>query len=248
MRNGKMNYLKRCVLGTLVFLLSSTLCTKAQNLSVSGTVTDDTGQPVIGASVKVPGSSVGTITDMDGNFTISVPKDTKLEVSYVGYKNRIVTASSSNLVISLIEDANLLNEVVAIGYGSVKRKDVTGSVSSVGNADLVAVPVASPVEAMQGKLAGVRVTLPEGNPDAEIIVRVRGGGSITRDNTPLYIVDGFPVSSISDIPASDIETIDVLKDASSTAIYGSRGSNGIILVTTKSGKAGKVVVNYIMLT
>lgn len=244
MRNGKMNYLKRCVLGTLVFLLSSTLCTKAQNLSVSGTVTDDTGQPVIGASVKVPGSSVGTITDMDGNFTISVPKDTKLEVSYVGYKNRIVTASSSNLVISLIEDANLLNEVVAIGYGSVKRKDVTGSVSSVGNADLVAVPVASPVEAMQGKLAGVRVTLPEGNPDAEIIVRVRGGGSITRDNTPLYIVDGFPVSSISDIPASDIETIDVLKDASSTAIYGSRGSNGIILVTTKSGKAGKVVVNY----
>lgn len=99
MRNGKMNYLKRCVLGTLVFLLSSTLCTKAQNLSVSGTVTDDTGQPVIGASVKVPGSSVGTITDMDGNFTISVPKDTKLEVSYVGYKNRIVTASSSNLVI-----------------------------------------------------------------------------------------------------------------------------------------------------
>lgn len=163
----------------------------------------------------------------------------------MGYKNRIVTASSSNLVISLIEDANLLNEVVAIGYGSVKRKDVTGSVSSVGNADLVAVPVASPVEAMQGKLAGVRVTLPEGNPDAEIIVRVRGGGSITRDNTPLfYIVDGFPVSSISDIPASDIETIDVLKDASSTAIYGSRGSNGIILVTTKSGKAGKVVVNY----
>lgn len=138
----------------------------------------------------------------------------------------------------------MLDEVVAIGYGSVKRKDITGSVASMDNSILSSVPVNSPAQAMAGKLAGVKVTMPEGNPDAEIIIRVRGGGSITSDNTPLYIVDGFPVSSISDIPSSDIETIDVLKDASSTAIYGSRGANGIVLITTKSGKQGKVTVNY----
>ncbi len=217
----------------------------AQNVTVSGQVTDEAGEPVIGASVKIPGSSVGVVTDLDGHYSIAVPKGKQLEISYVGFKTQVVTAKEGQMAtIRLQEDANMLDEVVAIGYGTVKRKDVTGSVSSVGNADLVAVPVASPVEAMQGKLAGVRVTMPEGNPDAEIIIRVRGGGSITRDNTPLYIVDGFPVSSISDIPTSDIESIDVLKDASSTAIYGSRGSNGIVLVTTKSGKAGKVSVNY----
>lgn len=235
-------YKKLCAL--MLMLLLSPLYLMAQDITVSGQVTDESGEPIIGASVKVPGTSTGVVTDLDGNFSLSVPKGKKVEVSYVGYKTQVVTSKEGKLKVQLIEDTNVLNEVVAIGYGTVKRKDVTGSVSSVGNADLVAVPVASPIEAMQGKLAGVRVTLPEGNPDAEVIIRVRGGGSITRDNTPLYIVDGFPVSSISDIPTSDIESIDVLKDASSTAIYGSRGSNGIVLVTTKSGKAGKVNVNY----
>lgn len=231
-----------CRIAMLLFLFP--VAGIAQNIKVKGNVTDDTGQPIIGASVKIPGNTTGAITDLDGNFILSVPQGTKLEISYIGYKNKYVIAHSDKITVSLTEDANVLNEVVAIGYGTAKRKDVTGSVSSVGNTQLVSVPVASPVEAMQGKLAGVRVTLPEGNPDAEVIVRVRGGGSITRDNTPLYIVDGFPVTSISDIPTSDIESIDVLKDASSTAIYGSRGANGIVLVTTKSGKAGKVQVNY----
>ena len=226
----------------LMFLLPLSLM--AQNVTVSGQVTDESGEPIIGASVKIPGTSTGVVTDLDGNYSISIPKGKHFEVSYVGYKKEIVIAKEGKITIQLKEDSNVLNEVVAIGYGTVKRKDVTGSVSSVGNTELVAVPVASPIEAMQGKLAGVRVTMPEGNPDAEVIIRVRGGGSITRDNTPLYIVDGFPVSSISDIPTSDIESIDVLKDASSTAIYGSRGSNGIVLVTTKSGKSGKVSVNY----
>lgn len=144
----------------------------------------------------------------------------------------------------LQEDTHMLDEVVAIGYGTVKRKDITGSVVSLDNAKIASVPVNSPVEAMAGKLAGVKVTIPEGNPDADVIIRVGGGGSITSDNSPLFIVDGFPVNSISDIPATDIESIDVLKDASSTAIYGSRGSNGIVLVTTKSGQKGKVSVNY----
>ena len=212
---------------------------------IKGKVTDSSGEALVGVNILVQGSTKnGTITDIDGNFTINTPTGSTLVLSYIGYVSQKVKVNSPSLKIVLQEDSKMLDEVVAIGYGTMKRKDITGSVGSVGNQDLVAVPVASPVEAMQGKLAGVRVTTPEGNPDAEIIVRVRGGGSITRDNTPLYIVDGFPVSSISDIPTADIESIDVLKDASSTAIYGSRGSNGIVLVTTKSGKAGKVQVNY----
>lgn len=244
MKNFKSNSRTKYTLCILMFILLLPLGIKAQNVTVTGNVTDDTGQPVIGASVKIPGSATGVITDLNGDFKLSVPKGTKLEISYIGFKSQTIAASNGPIKVSLKEDANVLNEVVAIGYGSVKRKDVTGSVSSVGNSDLVSVPVESPIEAMQGKLAGVRVTLPEGNPDAEVIIRVRGGGSITRDNKPLFIVDGFPVNSISDIPTSDIESIDVLKDASSTAIYGSRGSNGIVLVTTKSGKSGKIQINY----
>ena len=144
----------------------------------------------------------------------------------------------------MADDAQALEEVVVIGYGTVKRKDLTGSVATVSSDVLAAVPVASATEALTGKMAGVQITTTEGSPDAEMKIRVRGGGSITGDNTPLFIVDGFPVESISDIPASDIEDITVLKDASSTAIYGSRGANGVILVTTKSGKEGKVNVSY----
>ena len=131
-----------------------------------------------------------------------------------------------------------------MGDGTVKRKDLPGSVASVSADALAAVPVASAAEALTGKMAGVQITTTEGSPDAEMKIRVRGGGSITGDNTPLFIVDGFPVESISDIAPSDIESIDVLKDASSTAIYGSRGANGVIIVTTKSGKEGKVSVHY----
>ena len=142
---------------------------------------------------------------------------------------------------SLTQD---LDEVVVVGYGTVRKKDVTGSVASVKAADIASVPVASATEAIAGKLAGVQITTTEGSPDAEMKIRVRGGGSITGDNSPLFIVDGFPVESISDIAPTDIESIDVLKDASSTAIYGSRGANGVVIVTTKGGKEGKVSVNY----
>ncbi|MFV0391012.1 MAG: SusC/RagA family TonB-linked outer membrane protein, partial [Paludibacteraceae bacterium] len=152
--------------------------------------------------------------------------------------------SRTSINVTLLEDAVGLNEVVAIGYGTVRRKDLTGSVSSVNESTLAGIPVASPTEALTGKMAGVQVTTTEGSPDAEMKIRVRGGGSITQSNEPLFIVDGFPVSSISDISPSDIESIDVLKDASSTAIYGSRGANGVVLVTTKSGKSGKINVSY----
>lgn len=217
----------------------------AQQPLIRGVVVDDTGEPLIGVNVKVKGETQGAISDLDGNFELAASVGHTLVFSYVGYVTEELKLTSQNpLKVVLREDSHMLDEVVAIGYGTVKRKDITGSVVSLDNSKIASVPVNSPVEAMAGKLAGVKVTIPEGNPDADVIIRVRGGGSITSDNSPLFIVDGFPVNSISDIPATDIESIDVLKDASSTAIYGSRGSNGIVLVTTKSGQKGKVSVNY----
>ena len=160
-------------------------------------------------------------------------------------KTQVVNvAGKSSINITLEDESNSLNDVVVIGYGAVKKKDLTGAVATVDNKALTQVPVASASEALTGKMPGVQITTTEGSPDADVKIRVRGGGSITQSNDPLYIVDGFPVESISDIPASDIEDITVLKDASSTAIYGSRGANGVILVTTKSGKEGKTTVSY----
>lgn len=217
-----------------------------QSSEVKGFVVDEMGEPLIGVNVIIQNKTNGAISNVEGYFELDAKIGDVLIVSYIGYVTQKIKLSTlaSPLKVVLREDSQMLDEVVAIGYGSVKRKDITGSVASMDNSILSSVPVNSPAQAMAGKLAGVKVTMPEGNPDAEIIIRVRGGGSITSDNTPLYIVDGFPVSSISDIPSSDIETIDVLKDASSTAIYGSRGANGIVLITTKSGKQGKVTVNY----
>ena len=230
-------------------LLMSLCCLLAfaQGKNVTGTVTDPNGEPLIGVSVQVKGAKQGAITDFDGNFKLAnVPEGSTLVFSYIGYvtEEARVGAGNAPLKITLREDAQSLEEVVVIGYGSVKKKDITGSVATVDAEALVAVPVASAVEALQGKLAGVQITTTEGSPDAEMKIRVRGGGSITQSNDPLYIVDGFPVDNISDIPTTDIEDITVLKDASSTAIYGSRGANGVIIVTTKSGQEGKISVNY----
>ena len=210
------------------------------------TVLDATGEPLIGASVIEKGSQNGGVTDFDGNFTITL-KGSKpiIVVSYIGMKTKeIPAAGKSAISVTLEDDATTLNDVVVIGYGSVKKKDLTGSVSTVNSETLQAVPVANASEALTGKMPGVQITTTEGSPDADVKIRVRGGGSITQSNDPLYIVDGFPVESISDIPSNDIEDITVLKDASSTAIYGSRGANGVILVTTKSGKEGKTKVSY----
>ena len=240
----KMKNMRHALLFFLVTMIS--LSVSAQNVTVKGTVTDKTGETVIGASVVEKGNpSNGTITDIDGNYTLSVPSKATLVFSYVGMTTQEAAVKGQTVInIVMSEDAQALEEVVVIGYGSVKKKDLTGSVATVNSEVLAAVPVASATEALTGKMAGVQITTTEGSPDAEMKIRVRGGGSITGDNTPLFIVDGFPVESISDIPASDIEDMTVLKDASSTAIYGSRGANGVILVTTKSGKEGKVNVSY----
>ena len=241
--SNKMKNMRAFLLSLLAVI---SLSVSAQNVTVKGTVTDKTGETVIGASVVQKGNtSNGTITDIDGNFSLSVPSNATLVISYVGMTTQEIAVKGQKTInVVLADDAQALEEVVVIGYGTVKRKDLTGSVATVSSDVLAAVPVASATEALTGKMAGVQITTTEGSPDAEMKIRVRGGGSITGDNTPLFIVDGFPVESISDIPASDIEDITVLKDASSTAIYGSRGANGVILVTTKSGKEGKVNVSY----
>ena len=215
----------------------------AQN--VTGTVKDATGEAVIGATVQEQGTQNATVTDFDGNFTLKVSGSKPIVISYIGMKTKTVDVKGKSHVNITMEDDNTqLEELVVIGYGAVKKKDLTGAVATVNSETLQAIPVTTATEALTGKLAGVNITTTEGSPDAEVSVRVRGGGSITQSNEPLYIVDGFPVESISDIPASDIEDITVLKDASSTAIYGSRGANGVILVTTKSGAEGKVKVSY----
>lgn len=156
----------------------------------------------------------------------------------------VSVAGKETIDVKLEDDNTTLNDVVVIGYGTVRKKDLTGSVASIGSKELADIPVSSVGEAMTGKLAGVSITTTEGSPDADIKIRVRGGGSLSQDNSPLYIVDGFPVSSISDIAPSEIQSIDVLKDASSTAIYGSRASNGVIIITTKKGQQGAVKVNF----
>lgn len=180
-------------------LFAATLTMSANGFAqtvIKGNVTDNTGEPIIGASVIEDGSANnGGVTDLDGNFTITLKGNSKkLKVSYVGMKPQVVNVSGKSVVnIKLEDDATTLNDVVVIGYGSVKKKDLTGSVATVNNKALEAVPVANATEALQGKMAGVQITATEGSPDAEMKIRVRGGGSITGDNTPLYIVDGFPV-------------------------------------------------------
>lgn len=230
-------------------LVAATLTMSANGFAqtvIKGNVTDNTGEPIIGASVIEQGTNTGGVTDLDGNFTITLTGNSKkLKISYVGMKPQLVNvAGKSTINVKLEDDSNSLNDVVVIGYGAVKKKDLTGAVATVDNKALTQVPVASASEALTGKMPGVQITTTEGSPDADVKIRVRGGGSITQNNDPLYIVDGFPVETISDIPASDIEDITVLKDASSTAIYGSRGANGVILVTTKGGKEGKTSVSY----
>jgi TonB-linked SusC/RagA family outer membrane protein len=230
-------------LGVLLLISATVL---AQTVTVNGRVTEaGSNEPLPGVNVVVKGTMTGTITDSDGNYSLSVPPSSTLVFTFIGFtQSETEVGGRTRIDVSLQAVTIGLDEVVAIGYGTVRKRDITGSVASVQGDDLRAIPVASAAEAITGKLAGVQITATEGSPDAEIKIRVRGGGSITQDNSPLYIVDGFPVNSINDISPSDIQSIDVLKDASSTAIYGSRGANGVIIITTKKGEEGRLSVSY----
>ena len=206
----------------------------AQARVISGTVKDQTGETIISASVVVKGTTIGTVTDFDGNYSLEVPDDAKVLVfSYIGMKTQELNITGSTMNVVLSENSEVLEEVVVTGYGTTKKRDVVTSVASVGAEQLKDIPVTSAAEALQGKLSGVSVTTTEGSPDADVKSRVRGGTSLTQSNDPLYIVDGMPVSSISDIAPSDIASMDVLKDAAATAIYGAQGANGVIILTTE---------------
>ncbi|WP_370479163.1 SusC/RagA family TonB-linked outer membrane protein [Tamlana flava] len=213
--------------------------------NVSGTVSDDAGVPLPGVSIIVKNSSTGTTTDFDGNYSISVDSNGVLVFSYLGYKTQEISVNGrTSINVKMSEEAGVLDEVVVIGYGSSTRRDLTGAIASVSGEKLAAIPVANAAQAMQGQLPGVRIVTQDGRPGADISIRVRGGGSITQSNQPLLLVDGFTVSRIDDIPGEQIKSIDVLKDAAATAIYGARGANGVIIITTKGGSIGKTKVTY----
>lgn len=222
----------------------------AQSLTVTGKVIDSEGYEVIGGSVTIKGAAgVGTVTDVNGNYSLKVNDASKdvLVFSYVGMTSQEVKVDGRSVIdVTLKADAVMLEEVVAIGYATVKRKDLTGSVASVNSKELSKVPTSDITQALAGRMAGVQVMQSEGAPGASISIRVRGGISITQSNEPLYIIDGFPSEDgMSTLDPAEIETIDILKDASATAIYGARGANGVVVITTKSGgKEGKATVTF----
>ncbi len=212
---------------------------------VKGTVNDETGEPVIGATVKVEGTQTGAITDFNGNYSVEAGSNATLTFSYVGYVTQSVKVNGRNTIdIVLKEDANTLSDIVVIGYGTMKKSDITGSVVSVNTEDMMKRAPVNVAQGLQGAAPGVIVTMQDGSPDAKAQVRIRGVATINGSAAPLYVVDGIQVGSNADfVSPSDIESIDVLKDASATAIYGSAGANGVIMITTKHGSKGHTNIN-----
>jgi TonB-linked SusC/RagA family outer membrane protein len=237
--------MKKLKLLALIFVLLMNQL-HAQQRTVQGKVTDEAGLPLSGVTVSVNGAKKVTQTDKTGIFSLSITGNPQLLFSFIGYKpTTVLTSGKSTFTVALQPDVAVSEEVVVVGYSSIKRRDLTGSVSSVGAKQLKDIPISSAAEALQGRLAGVQVISSEGAPGADVVIRVRGGGSITQDNSPLYIVDGVQVeNALSVVSPQDIATIDVLKDASTTAIYGARAANGVVIITTKPGRSGKTQVSY----
>ena len=212
---------------------------------VKGTVNDEAGEPVIGATVKVEGTQQGSITDFDGKFSIEAGSNATLEISYVGYvTQKVKVAGKNDITVVLKEDAQMLNDVVVIGYGTMKKSDISGSVASVNTADMMKRAPTNIAQGLQGAAPGVMVSMQDGAPDANAAVRIRGVATINGNASPLYVVDGVQVGTNANfVNPSDIESIEVLKDASATAIYGSAGANGVVMITTKHGTKGTTSVN-----
>ena len=234
--------LSRKVAGLVLLMLCSMFClVMAQNtVQISGNVTDAFGEPLVGVNIVQQGTTNGTVTDLDGNFVLGVPQGADLTVSYIGYVSQTVKAQPV-MKIKLVEDNEALEEVVVIGYGVVKKSDLAGAVSTVSSKAFKDQPVTRVEDTMQGRLAGVSVSNMSGAPGSSIKIRVRGANSINKSNDPLYVIDGI-VGDINGLNTADIQSIEVLKDASSTAIYGSRGANGVVIITTRRGEAGTAKV------
>ncbi|MEO9892413.1 TonB-dependent receptor [Aurantibacter sp.] len=229
----------------LIILLVFCAIGSAQNpIKVSGSVVTELDEPLPGVSIISQGTTIGTTTDFDGNFEIQVPNNSILEFSYIGFQTQEVNVSNSQpLTVILIEDASQLDEVVVIGYGTVKKSDITGSLSSVKSDEISAIPSSNVMQALNGRAAGVQVKQNSGAPGGAVSVRIRGTNSIQGSNEPLYVIDGFP-GDVNTLNNADISNIEILKDASATAIYGSRGANGVVLITTKSGEVGDTKVDF----
>lgn len=229
----------------ILFCMVMPLNLLAQKATITGQVVDSKSEPIIGANVIIKGTSTGTITNIDGQFTLEAASTDVLVFSYLGMdKQEVAVGSSKNIRVVMTEDTKLLDEVVVVGYGSVKKKDLTTSVSTVSTKDISERPIISAASAIQGKAAGVTVIQPSGEPGAGMVVRVRGNTSISASNDPLYVVDGVPMSEINFLSPNDIESMQILKDASSAAIYGSRASNGVVLITTKMGAKGEAKISF----
>lgn len=242
-----MKKFKHAFIMLLACTLTFTFTTEvyAQNSSVTGKITDEKGEAIIGASVKVKGTGDGTITDLDGKFSIKTGLNSTLTISYVGYVTQDVALNGRNSIsIQLKEDSKDLDELVVVGYGTVKKRDLTGSVSSIKADDIAKSTSSNAMQAMQAKVPGLDIQQSSGQAGAGLNITLRGNRSILANNSPLILVDGIDYGSTIDINPSDIESMEVLKDASSTAIYGSRGANGVIIITTKKGKAGKSQINF----
>ena len=234
--------MKQIYLFWLLLLLPFTLT--AQTVISGVVMAEGEPDPVIGANVMVKGTTNGTITDFDGNFILNANVGDVLLVSYMGYKSQEVKATATLMQITLKPDNVMLDEVVAVGYGTMKRSDLTGAITSVSAEDLNKAPVAGLDQALQGRAAGVTVITNSGQPGEGATIRIRGIGSAKGGNDPLYVVDGVITSDIRFLAPADIQSMEILKDASATAIYGSRGANGVILVTTKSGGQGKANISF----
>lgn len=244
MKNTERN--SKRLLSLFILLCLIPIWAFAQTVTVKGIVKDGMGEPVIGASVIETGTTNGMITDLDGNFTIKVPANANLTISFVGYQTQTVdVAGRTSLQIVLKDDTKALEEVVVVGYGTARKSDVTGSISNINAKTLKEVPSQNFTQALQGRVAGVEINRTSSRPGSEQQIRIRGTRSLNASNDPLIVLDGIPFpGNISDINPNDIKTIDILKDASSTAIYGSRGANGVILITTNKGVQGKATVSY----
>lgn len=226
---------------SFLFMFLSCVVLVAQNITISGKVVDDTGIEVIGANIRIKGNTnIGTITDINGKYTIMAQRNDILVFSYIGMASQEIAIKGRTVIdVQLRQDNKLLDEVVVIGYGTSKRSDLTGSVVSVKSDDIMQTPTSDVTQALSGRVAGVQVLQSEGGPGSSVSIRVRGGISITQSNEPLYIIDGFPSEDgMSNLDPGEIESIDILKDASATAIYGARGANGVVVITTKSGSKG----------
>ena len=248
----KIQTIKPLVSGKIVFLflLCSTLfgmAAYAQSQVVTGTISDDQG-PLLGANVLEKGTANGAVSDFDGNYTINVSSGATLVFSYVGYDTKEVVVGMQTTINITLKSDNTLDEVVVVGYGTQRKSDLTGAISSVGAKDFENQPLTRAEDALQSRTAGVNVSKNSGAPGGDIKIRIRGSNSITGNNQPLVVIDGIIGGDLSSLNTNDIQSMDVLKDASATAIYGSRGSNGVIMVTTKKGKAGvpQISVNYFL--